>query len=110
MNKKNLNNIENEEYEASTRKTTDAEEFRKLKEKYSGDETNKISPIKAIRQKCLDCCCGQRTEVQLCPATDCPLWIFRFGKNPFSNRTLTDEQKIAAAERMRAYHGEKNEE
>lgn len=35
---------------------------------------------KAIRAKCLDCCCGQRNEVKLCPVTTCPLWIYRLGK------------------------------
>ena len=59
------------------------------------------SPIKAIRAKCIDCCCGDREEVKLCPATDCPLHPFRFGKNPFTKRVMTDEQKAAAAERLR---------
>ena len=42
----------------------------------------KETPLKRIRAKCLDCCCYQRNEVKLCPSTDCPLWIFRFGRNP----------------------------
>ena len=58
------------------------------------------SPIKAIRAKCLDCCCDQREEVKLCPAKDCPLWPFRMGKNPYRTRTLTDEQRQAAKERL----------
>jgi hypothetical protein len=58
------------------------------------------SPIKAIKAKCLDCCCGQREEVKLCPVTTCPLWQFRLGKNPNRSRTLTDEQKQAAKERL----------
>ena len=41
-----------------------------------------LTPIKAIRAKCLDCCCGQSNEVKLCPCTDCPLYPYRFGKNP----------------------------
>ena len=41
------------------------------------------SPARAIRAKCLDCCCGSSQEVRLCPATDCPLFPFRFGRNPF---------------------------
>ena len=39
-------------------------------------------PLKAIRAKCLDCCCGIREEVKLCPVTDCPLYAYRFGKDP----------------------------
>ena len=58
------------------------------------------SPIKAIKAKCLDCCCGDRNEVKGCPVKDCPLWAFRLGKNPYRARTLTDEQRKAAAERL----------
>lgn len=43
--------------------------------------------LKAIRAKCLDCCCHQINEVKLCSCTSCPLWPYRFGKNPFSERT-----------------------
>lgn len=60
------------------------------------------SPLKAIREKCLDCCAGQTSEVKYCPAEDCPLWPFRMGKNPFrKERELTEEQKINLAERMK---------
>lgn len=41
-----------------------------------------LTPMKAIRAKCLDCCCGQAKEVRLCPMTDCPLHPYRMGKNP----------------------------
>lgn len=59
------------------------------------------SPIKAIRAKCLDCSCGSREEVKLCPVHDCPLYDFRFGKNPFrAKREYTEEQKAAMAERL----------
>lgn len=58
------------------------------------------SPIKAIKEKCLDCCCDQREEVKLCPAKDCPLWPFRLGKNPYRTRHMTDEQKEAAKARL----------
>ena len=27
-----------------------------------------LTPIKAIRAKCLDCCCGSAKEVELCPS------------------------------------------
>lgn len=40
----------------------------------------RVSRAKAIRLKCLDCCCGQSAEVRRCPATDCPLWRYRMGK------------------------------
>jgi hypothetical protein len=31
----------------------------------------------AIRAKCEDCTCDQRTEIKLCPVTKCPLWKYR---------------------------------
>lgn len=42
-------------------------------------ERARLTRAKAIRAKCLDCCCGQPSEVRLCPATDCFLWSYRFG-------------------------------
>ncbi len=59
------------------------------------------SPLKAIRAKCLDCCCEQPSEVKLCPVSDCPLYPFRFGRNPFrAKRELTDEQKEMLRQRL----------
>ena len=52
------------------------------------------NPIKVIRAKCLDCCCGSPKEVRQCPVIDCPLHSFRFGKNPYRNqKVLSEEQK-----------------
>lgn len=56
--------------------------------------------LKIIRAKCLDSCAGQPSEVRLCQITDCPLWPYRMGKNPFHRRSMTDEQKQAATERL----------
>ena len=44
------------------------------------------SPIKAIRAKCLDCCCGSEGEVRKCVQIDCPVWPYRMGKNVFHSR------------------------
>lgn len=41
-----------------------------------------LTPIKAIRKTCLDCCSGSPKSVKLCSDTECPLHIYRFGKNP----------------------------
>lgn len=41
-----------------------------------------MTPLKAIREKCLDCMCGSSYEVRLCPIKDCTLYPFRFGHNP----------------------------
>lgn len=42
----------------------------------------KLTPIKAIRAKCLDCTCGQFSEVRECRLTTCPLWEYRMGHRP----------------------------
>ena len=60
------------------------------------------SPIKAIRAKCLDCCCGSFLEVKECTALRCPLYPFRFGKNPYrQRREMTEEEKQVLADRLR---------
>ena len=64
-----------------------------------------LTPIKAMRAKCIDCCAGQKNEVKLCPATDCSLYPYRMGHNP--NRQLSDEQRKAAAERAAINFGRK---
>lgn len=59
------------------------------------------NPVKAIRAKCLDCCCGQINEVKECTAVNCPLHPFRFGKNPYrAKRELTEEQRAELRERL----------
>jgi len=55
-------------------------------------EGKKMTPLRAIRAKCLDCVLGSSVEVQLCPMEKrCALWPFRFGKNP--NVVLSDEER-----------------
>ncbi len=60
-----------------------------------------ITPMKAIRAKCLDCSCGSANEVKLCPVTKCPLYPFRDGHNPnIAKRELTEEQREALKSRL----------
>ena len=40
----------------------------------------RLTASKAIRQKCLDCCCWQEAEVRLCTIKTCSLWRYRMGK------------------------------
>lgn len=42
--------------------------------------------LAAIRAKCLDCCCGQPSEVRKCTAVGCLLWPYRMNDNPFHVR------------------------
>ena len=41
-----------------------------------------ITPLKAIRAKCLDCTNKQPSEVRRCLVDNCPLFNYRFGHNP----------------------------
>lgn len=67
-----------------------------------------ISPLKAIRAKCIECCCGSKSEVKLCTCNDCPLYPFRFGKSPYrKGRVLSDEQKQANSERFKKMWAER---
>ena len=50
-----------------------------------------MTPMKAIRAKCLDCCCGQHKEVRLCPIKDCPLWVYRLGRRPTAQSSLNED-------------------
>tara|TARA_Y100000591_G_scaffold320478_1_gene333955 strand:- start:6796 stop:7020 length:225 start_codon:yes stop_codon:yes gene_type:complete len=40
------------------------------------------TPIKSIREKCLDCTNGSRKEIRLCTVVQCALYPYRFGKRP----------------------------
>ena len=59
------------------------------------------SRLKAIRRKCLDCSGNSVAEVRGCKHTGCDLHPFRMGK---SGRTMSDQQRAAAADRMRGSH------
>lgn len=62
----------------------------------------KKNPVKAIREKCLECSNGQPSEVKYCPVEKCPLYPFRLGKNPFrQKREMTEEQKKVMGDRLR---------
>lgn len=67
----------------------------------NGKETKNITPLKAIRQKCLECSNWSSHEVKLCTCSDCVLFPFRFGKNKNIKRQLTNEQKQVFRDRMK---------
>ena len=72
-----------------------------------GDErktttAGELTPLKAVRAKCIDCSGGSIHEVKLCVIPECPLYPFRLGKNPYrKRRKLTDQQRREIAERLR---------
>ena len=59
-----------------------------------------MSPMEAIRAKCLDCCAGSAYEVRCCVAMACPSWPFRTGKNPW--RAPASEAQREASRRNAA--------
>jgi hypothetical protein len=60
------------------------------------------NPVKVIRQKCLDCCCGSYLEVDNCTVDKCPLYLWRMGKNPYRQRkAMSDAQRQALGKRLK---------
>ena len=63
-------------------------------------------PLKAIREHCIECMGGRDNEDYLkqikdCGSPDCSLYDFRFGKNPFHTKQLTDEQRKVKADQLK---------
>ena len=54
------------------------------------EEPKRLTPIKAIRAKCMDCSGGSFLEVRECPCTGCPLYPYRMGHRP-PKMNLQDE-------------------
>ncbi len=64
-------------------------------------ENKRLSPLRAIRAKCLYCCLDQPQEVRLCPARQCAHHAFRFGKRP-AEVPLHDGKPITPLKAIRA--------
>ena len=61
---------------------------------------SRVSPLRALRLKCLDCCNESAQEVRLCTAVDCASWPFRLAKNPWLS-PLSAEARAQRADLMR---------
>ena len=57
----------------------------------------RVSSLRALRLKCLDCCNDSAQEVRLCTAVDCPSWPFRMGKNPWRRKPGQEERAALRA-------------
>ena len=57
----------------------------------------KLTPIKAIRAKCIDCSGRDLREIRECAITKCPIWPYRMGKRP-------KEDTEGGGERQHAKH------
>lgn len=53
----------------------------------------KLTPMRAIRHKCLECSGGSQYEVRECPIEKCPLYAYRFGHRPKTDILSTEEGK-----------------
>ena len=47
-----------------------------------------LTPLKAIRAKCIECSCGQTKEIKLCNLKNCPLYPYRMGKRPKNDESI----------------------
>ena len=56
-----------------------------------------MNPLRAIREKCLDCSCQQPIEVKECTVATCALYPFRLGKNPYRAKRVMSPEQIAKA-------------
>ncbi len=70
-------------------------------------EEKRLTPIKAIRAKCLECSCGNVNEVKLCVIPDCPLYPYRLGHSPYIK--LSDAHKAANAANLRKIHEQRRQ-
>jgi len=66
------------------------------------------TPLSAIKVFCVDCLGGQPKLVKGCTSKNCPLWPYRTGHNTNSKRTMTEEQRQMAAERLKRAREAKN--
>jgi hypothetical protein len=68
------------------------------------------TPLRALRQHCVECCNGNFAEVRACAAQSCALWLFRLGRNPTAaeRAAVADlpvhpiERKLAGASGLKA--------
>lgn len=72
-------------------------------------EYEELTPKQAILANCYDCCAYQSTEVKLCQSKECPLWLFKekWWRTP-RQINITEEQRQAFAERMKAMKRSEN--
>ena len=65
---------------------------------------------KAIREKCIECMGSRENEGYLklisdCGSPDCALFEFRFGKNPYNRKNLSDSRRTELAVHARKVLG-----
>ena len=69
------------------------------------------NPTKAIREMCIECMGSRENEGYLklisdCGSPDCALFEFRFGKNPYNRKNLSDNRRTELAVHARKVLGD----
>lgn len=54
----------------------------------------KLTPMRAIRAKCLECSNNQFSEVRECTVKSCPLYDYRMGHRPKAEQFIAEAEKI----------------
>ena len=68
----------------------------------------KTDPVKAIREQCIECIGGRDNKgykelIENCVSSECPLFSFRFGTNPYrSTPILSSKERQARSERAQS--------
>ena len=65
----------------------------------------KQTPLQAIKKFCYECSGKDNKEVEMCPSKKCPLYIYRYGKDPKLKKTLTEEEKSKLKDRLKGSKG-----
>lgn len=66
------------------------------------------TPLSAVKAFCIGYMGDQPRLVKDCTTKSCPLWPYRTGHNTNSKRTMTEEQRQMAAERLKKAREAKN--
>jgi hypothetical protein len=68
-----------------------------------------MSPLKALRLRCIDCYGGSLKSVRGCTSTDCPSWPFRMGRNPWRAPVSEERRQPGRELAARRPRGAKNQ-
>ena len=66
---------------------------------------DKLTPLRSMRAKCLECSNRSPTDVLACEIVDCTLWPYRSGKRTGTS-AASEETKKASSDRMKKMHKE----
>ena len=66
-----------------------------------------LTPLKAIRAKCIDCSGGNLKEVRYCTVESCSLYPYRMGKRPTRDNSSTTTVSSKNSELARGFSANK---